>query len=306
MGGSHLGDDSLRFFHMRAGHTCALLVVCSWFVACGDAPQPEVSSQLATRIVTLAPNLTELVFAANAGDKLVGVSAYSDYPAEALELPLVGDAFAVDQEQLALLQPDLLLVWQSGTPAHVVDELIRVGYRVEVIRTRNLDDIAAALRSIGELTGHTEDADRVATEYVEGLQSLADRYRGSASLRVFYQVSKRPLYTINGEHYVSELIEICGGTNVFVDLNDLAPTVDVEAVIERNPEVMLATSDAGTNAFDVWERWPHVAANRYRNQFLMPADEIGRATPRILIAGEAVCNALHTARQRRAAFEAAQ
>ena len=291
---------------MRAGHTCALLLVCGWLVACGDAPQPEASLQVSSRIVTLAPNLTELVFAANAGERLVGVSAYSDYPAEALELPLVGDAFAVDQEQLALLQPDLLLVWQSGTPEHVVDELKRIGYRVEVIRTRSLDDIGAALRRIGELTGHVEDADRAATQYIEGLQSLRDRYRGNVPLRVFYQVSKRPLYTVNGEHYVSELIEICGGNNVFVDLDDLAPTVDVEAVIERNPEVMLANSDAGADAFNVWVRWPHVAANRYRNQFLMPADEIGRATPRLLIAGEAVCNALQTARQRRAAFEATQ
>jgi len=280
--------------------------VCSWLAACGDVATPEVPQRIASRIVTLAPNLTELVFAAGAGTSLVGVSAYSDYPPEALELPLVGDAFMVDQEQLALLQPDLLLVWQSGTPTHVVDELQRTGYRVEVIRTRSLADIATALIRIGDLTGHAEDAARVAAEYTNGLQSLADRYRAQPSLRVFYQVSKRPLYTVNGEHYVSELIDTCGGRNVFADLNDLAATIDVEAVIERNPEVMLASSDAGEDAFTVWERWPHVAAHRYRNQFLMPADEIGRATPRVLTAGEAVCGALQTARERRSSVEASK
>jgi iron complex transport system substrate-binding protein len=289
---------------MRAGRVAALMIVFFWFAACGDATEPETSQVIASRIVTLAPNLTELVFAAGAGASLVGVSAYSDYPAEALKLPLVGDAFMVDQEQLALLQPDLLLVWQSGTPTHVVDELRRAGYRVEVIRTRSLDDIATALTRIGELTGHVEDAAGVATAYVDGLRSLAERNRDKTSLRVFYQVSQRPLFTVNQEHYVSELIAICGGSNVFADLNDLAPTVDVEAVIERNPEVMLASTDAGTQAFDVWKRWPHVAANKYGNQFLMPADEIGRATPRLLTAGVAVCDALDTARRRRALEDA--
>ena len=293
---------------MRAGHFCAriVIVLCFSLIACSEPDQADVSHTVATRIVTLAPNLTELVFDAGAGASLVGVSAYSDYPVEALSLPLVGDAFMLDQEQLALLQPDLLLVWQSGTPAHVVDELVRVGYRVEVIRTRSLDDIAAALIRIGELTGHVEQAAQAAKSYREGLQSLADRYRADDSLRVFYQVSKRPLFTVNGEHYVSELIDTCGGTNVFASLGDLAPTVDVEAVVELDPEVMLASSDAGEDAFTVWERWPHVAANRYGNHFLMPADEVGRATTRLIVAGEALCAALQTARERKSAADAAQ
>lgn len=291
---------------MKTGHVCALILVCSLVAACGDVAPPAPPQPVASRIVTLAPSLTELVFAAGAGDSLVGVSAYSDYPPEALDLPLVGDAFMVDQEQLALLRPDLLLVWQSGTPAHVVDELQRIGYRVESIRTRSLEDIETALIRIGELTGKTDNAARAAAAYADDLQSLADRFRTDVSLRVFYQVSKRPLYTINGEHYVSELIDICGGSNVFADLNGLAATIDVEAVIERDPEVMLASTDAGVDAFAIWERWPHVAAQKHGNLFLMPADEIGRATPRVLLAGEALCDALQTARERKSADDAPQ
>jgi iron complex transport system substrate-binding protein len=242
------------------------------------------------------------VFAAGAGDALVGVSAYSDYPAEARQLPVIGDAFMVDQEQLAVLQPDLLLVWQSGTPAHVVDELRRVGYRVEVIQTRGIDDVGAALRRIGSLTGHEDNASAVATAFDAELTAIEQQYADEDDVRVFYQVSRRPLFTVNGEHYVSELIDACGGSNVFADLGDLAPTVDVEAVVERNPEVMLASSDAGDDAFAEWQRWPHIAANRYENLFIMPADAIGRATPRLLAAAQAVCDALQTARSRRAAF----
>ena len=152
---------------------------------------------------------------------------------------------------------------------------------------------------IGALTGHSEEATRVAKSYQAGVRSLSDQYSGKESLRVFYQISSRPLYTVNGEHYVSELIEICGGHNVFTDLNDLAPTVDVEAVIETDPEVMLASMDAGDDAFTEWKRWPHLTANRMGNHFLLPADEVGRATPRLVIAGEAICAALDTARERK-------
>ncbi|MDH3432222.1 MAG: cobalamin-binding protein [Gammaproteobacteria bacterium] len=267
--------------------------------ACSENSAPGEPDATYSRVVTLAPNLTELVYAAGAGNTLVGVSAYSDYPPEALDLPIIGDAFVVDQERLRVLQPDLLLVWQSGTPEHVVDELRHAGYTVEVIRTRGLEDVAGALRRIGELTGYREEAARVASAFTQELRSIRERHAGRDDVRVFYQVSRRPLYTINGEHFVSGLIDLCGGSNVFADLDGLAPSVDVEAVVERNPEVMLASSDAGEDAFAEWHRWPHMAANQYQNRFLMPADAIGRATPRLLLAAQAVCAALQQARERR-------
>ncbi|MCH7820636.1 MAG: cobalamin-binding protein [Proteobacteria bacterium] len=275
---------------------CGLTIALSALFACSQAPEPVAALSTYSRVVTLAPNLTELIFAAGAGDTLVGVSAYSDYPPAVRELPIIGDAFSVDQEQLALLAPDALFAWQSGTPARVVDELRRSGYHVEVLRTRSLDDVATALIRIGELTGHEQEATQAAADYVEGLKALEQRFAREPLLRVFYQISRRPLYTVNGEHFVSELIELCGGRNIFDDLNDLAPAIAVEAVIERDPEVMLASDEAGIEAFSEWERWPNIAANRMRNQFLMPADEIGRATPRLLIAGEAMCRALQQAR----------
>lgn len=289
---------------MNAGNRvrASVLIALSLLVSsCDDDAAATMSGSQFQRLVTLAPNLTELVFAVGAGDALVGVSAYSDYPPAAQELPLVGDAFAIDHEQLALLMPDLLLVWESGTPAHIVDELRGIGYEVEVVRTRSLNDVARALVRIGQLAGRPEQALEVAHEYRKNLDALAQANADSADIRVFYQVSRRPLYTVNGEHYVSELIDRCGGTNVFDDLGDLAPAIAVEAVLERNPEVMLASSDAGDDAFSEWRRWPQLAAVRLGNQFLMPADEIGRATTRLVAAGVALCAALDTGRLRRAA-----
>jgi iron complex transport system substrate-binding protein len=251
------------------------------------------------RIVTLAPHLAELVFAAGAGDFLVGVSAYSDYPHEVAELPVIGDAFVIDQEQLAMLNPEMLLAWKSGTPQHVVGELSKRGYRVEVVQTRTLEDIAVALETIGDLTGFTRTALRAATEFRHGLDALAGRYSSADPIRIFYQVQKRPLYTISGDHYVSELISLCGGQNIFSDLNSLAPLVAVEAVIERNPEVLFVSSDSDADALDEWGRWPHLAANRYGNRFVVPANEVGRPTPRTLLAAEAICDALQQGRQNR-------
>ncbi|MCH7829345.1 MAG: cobalamin-binding protein [Proteobacteria bacterium] len=277
----------------------AMLAVLACVAACTEAQDPTPVSNDAPRIVSLAPNLTELMYTIGAGDQLVGVSAWSDYPQEALDLPVVGDAFSVDQERLALVNPDLLLVWESGTPARTIEQLRATGYRVASIRTRGLDDIADAMLRLGALTGRTDEAARAAAEFRAGLWSLQERFAGLDPIRVFYQVSARPLFTVNKEHYVSKLISICGGENIFNDLNDLAPTVDVEAVVDRNPEVMLASTDAGDNAFDEWERWPEIAANRFGNQFLLPADEIGRATARLIIAGEALCTALQQARVNR-------
>ncbi|MDH3266703.1 MAG: cobalamin-binding protein [Gammaproteobacteria bacterium] len=286
---------------MRAGLASLILSSLICLAACSENTQPTAAEAAYSRVVTLAPNLTELVYAVGAGATLVGVSAYSDYPAEALSLPIVGDAFMIDQERLAMLQPDLLLAWQSGTPAHVVDELRRVGYTVEVVRTQSLQDVAEALRRIGALTGFSHSADVVASNYLKELQFIREQFAAAADISVFYQVSRRPLFTVNGAHYVSELVDLCGGQNVFSDLNSLAPAIDVEAVVARDPEVILASSDAGEEAFAEWQRWPHLGANRYGNHFMLPADVIGRATPRLLIAAQAVCTALSAARENRMA-----
>ncbi len=280
----------------------ALACLATFLCGCSDPAGSKSAPESYERVVTLAPNLTELVFAVGAGAKLVGVSAWSDYPAEARDLPVVGDAFTVDQEQLALLNPDLLLVWESGTPEHAADELRKAGYTVEQIRTRGLADISKAMLRIGELTGQESEARAVAEKFEQELSRLRDSNDGRAPISVFYQVSARPLYTVNREHYVSELIGICGGRNIFDDLADLAPAISVEAVVDRNPEVMLASTDAGDDGFAEWQRWPAISANLYGNLFLLPADEIARATPRLIVAGGALCLALQQARFNRDAF----
>ncbi len=284
----------------RSAGIAALLF---FLASCDPGPEiqstPQDSQRKELRIVTLAPHLAELVFAVGAGDMLVGVSSFTDYPEAAQRLPVVSDAFVTDRELLALLHPDLLLAWESGTPAHVIDELRDAGFRLEVIRTRSLDDVAGALLRIGELTDRMADARLLAQAYRDGVAQRRLRHADAQPIRVFFQVSMHPLYTINADHYISELISVCGGSNIFSDIVELAPMVAVEAVIERDPEVLLAADTGHTDTFDEWQRWPQIAANRYGNHFLLPASELGRATPRLLQAADAMCSALDVARGKR-------
>ena len=280
---------------MRRALALALLALLSG--ACSNEQQiPDETNAPAQRVVTFAPHLAEIVFAVGAGESLVGVSAWSDFPEAVRDLPLVGDAFTVDQEQLSLLQPDLVLVWQSGMPAHTVDELRARGFRVESVRTRSLGDIVAAMRRIGTLTGHNELAETAAGEFSQVLDTLRERHREAAPIDVFFQISSRPLYTVNREHFISEIIDICGGRNIFDDLEGFAPSVDIEAVLDRDPDVMLAGANVGDDAFMEWARWPDLAANRYNNKFLLPDETIGRPSPRLALAAQSVCSALEVAR----------
>ena len=284
-----------------ACRVAGFIACCLLLSACGADRGAEgpANDGVATRIVTLSPHLAELVIASGAGQTLVGVSAYTEIRDNMRSITVIGDAFNIDQEALALLEPDLLLAWDTGTPAHVIDELRRRDFRVEVITTTRLSDIAAALRTIGRLTGNPDSAGAAADAFVAGVQDIRAKHSDAAPISVFYQVDARPLYTINGDHFVSELIGLCGGVNVFSDLDGLAPLIAVEAVLERDPEVILASTDAGTRAFDEWDRWPDLDANRYNNRFLMPADDIGRPTPRLLDAAGELCEALALARRNR-------
>ncbi len=278
----------------------ALLIALLALVGSGCEQAPPVSTSVtATRVVTLAPSLAELTFEIGAGDLLVGVSAWSDYPQAVLTLPIVGDAFAIDHEQLALLDPDLILAWESGMPAHVVDELRQSGYRVEVIRTRSLADISQAILQLGTILGRPSTANDVAAKFRDDINHLAEQHQGAAPIRVFYQVASRPLYTINNEHYLGDIIALCGGSNIFHDLGELAPTIADEAVIARDPEVMLAGDKSAAEPFSEWQRWPQIAANRYRNHFLISSDSSSRPTPRLMIAATEICAALEQGRDNR-------
>jgi iron complex transport system substrate-binding protein len=275
----------------RATGGAAMLAIASLAMA-GLALAAE---RPAERIVTLAPHLAELVHAAGAGEKLVGTVAWSNYPPAVADLPRVGDAFRVDLEALAALGPDLVLAWKGGNPDHMLEQLRQHRYRVVPLAPETLDDIGAQIEAIGRLAGTAGPADHAADTYRAALAALRAAHAGKPALRVFYQVSWRPLYTVGGRQLISEVIATCGGRNVFAELRELAPAVGMEAVIERDPEVILTTTVQAAE-LEEWHRWKEVAAVARGQLHAVDGDLVVRASPRVLDGIREVCAALDAAR----------
>jgi iron complex transport system substrate-binding protein len=257
----------------------------------------------AVRVVSLAPDLTELMYDAGAGDAMVGTVQYSDYPAAAKKLPQLGDAFHVDTERLLALKPDLVLAWEGGTPQALIDKLRALKLPVLAIGTHELLDVATNLETLGIATGHSGEAQLAAEDFRTRLGALRSRYARSAPLRVFYEISSQPLFTVGGAQSISHLIEVCGGRNLFADLKELAPAVSVEAVLARDPQAIVSGDGEGDveQRFKTWQRWPDISAVHAGNFIAVNDDWVSRATPRLLDAGKQLCDGLETARGRLAA-----
>lgn len=250
----------------------------------------------ADRVITLSPHLAELACAAGGCDKLVGVVAWSDFPERVKQLPQVGDAWAVSVEQIVGLRPDLVLAWDGGTPRETIERLRGLGLRVEPVAIRTLEDVPGALGRIGTLLGTTQGG-AVAAQYTARLRALRARHAAAAKVRVLYQIEANPPYSVNRDSPISQAIELCGGTNVFADLPMLAAPVDREAILARDPQVVLYTRQDNVVAIrEFWRRAPAVTATRLGTLYALDGNLLDRATPRLLDGVEQLCAALSDAR----------
>jgi iron complex transport system substrate-binding protein len=249
--------------------------------------------------VSVAPNLTEMLFAAGAADQVVAVSAWSDYPAAARKLPRVGDAFRLDYERIVALAPTVAVVWETGTPAGVAERLEALGIRVVSIPTRNLEDIAKGVVALGELAGTQAVAGKAAADYRARIAALRERYRGRSPIRVFVQIDDVPLYTVGGPHLITEILGLCGGENVFADSGAQALPVDLESVLARTPEVILSTDTDAPARY--WARFGELTAVARGNLYRSRGDLLARPSPRIADGAADVCARLDEARAKRPA-----
>ena len=258
-------------------------------------------AQPACRIVTQAPHLAETVFAAGAGDKLVGTVEYSAYPEAVKKITRVGGYSRLDLEAVAARKPDLVIAWVSGNvPAHIA-KLRALGFPVYYSQPNRIEDVAHEIERIGVLAGTSAVARTAAERYRQRLAALARDYSQRPTVRTFYQVWKEPLTTIGGEQIISSVIRLCGGENVFAKLETMAPVVTVEAVLAANPEAIVASGmgEERPDWLDDWKRWTSISAVARGNLFFVPPDLIQRHTPRLLDGAERMCQQLETARRRR-------
>lgn len=306
---TQLGARRLAISSNCPGYRFLIGFALTWFSlsvwAAVTLPQADGSTLIlprpATSLITLAPHLTELVFAAGAGGQVIATVEYSEYPAAAASIPRIGDAFRLDLERILTFKPDLVIAWQSGNPQPAIARLQSLGMPVWTIEIRHPEQIATTLEWLGQATGNVETAQLAAQQARRTLEALSSQYAGLAPVSYFYQIAANPLYTINGQHLISGSLELCGGVNIFQHESGLAPQVSNEAVIAADPQVVLApATPTQDDPLAYWRDWPRMRAVATGALFLLPADEISRATPRMLDAVATACGLLDQVRSQSA------
>jgi iron complex transport system substrate-binding protein len=255
-----------------------------------DTGKPVRLAHPAKRIITLAPHLTEMVYAIGRGSHIVATVAYSDYPEQARSIPRLGSFDNLKLERILSFKPDLVLAWHSGNNKQQLARLEEFGLIVYSDNPQRVADVSRTLRNLGKLTASSK-AESIATGFDERLAALKQRYHDRIPLRVFYQFWEKPMYTVNAQHYISDVFRICKLENVFASLPQLSASVDREAVLKANPDLIIAaaSADTSTDLLASWQEWPELNAVRYGNLFTANADWINRHTPRLLLATEQIC-----------------
>lgn len=298
-----------------AGATVARCVAVLLFatVECAAAKVTVVDDTGATvtlaaparRIVSLAPHVTELLFAAGAGERIVGAVEFSDYPEAAKAVPRIGSSTLLDMERIVALKPDLVVVWRSGTAPARIEALRALGVPIYFNEPHTFEDIAQTLVRLGKLAGSEAVAQGAADALTARVSALRDRYAGRRPVTVFWQIWARPLLTVNREHVISDAIRLCGGVNVFADLASLVPAVSVEAVVAVDPEAIVTTGNDASVANDdglaQWRTLPRLRATSRGNLIVLDAETIHRPSPRVLDGAAALCARLDAIRARDAA-----
>lgn len=268
-----------------------------------DAGKPVSLRHAAERVVSLAPHVTELLFAIGAGEKLVGAVEYSDFPDAAKRLPRIGSGAGLDLEKIVSLKPDLIISWHSGNPSWQVQRLRELGFPVFESEPRKLEDVAKLMQQFGTLTGTEPTASTASNRFRQSVRSLRERNVGLASVTVFYQILDQTLLTVNHEHLINDVIQLCGGVNVFSNLPGLTQRVSIESVLQKNPDAIIASGfeSMWPDWKAQWQAWSTLSATQSNQLYFIPPDVIHRNTPRILQGAEHLCTALDKTRSARRA-----
>jgi iron complex transport system substrate-binding protein len=287
----------------HAGAMCALWFLSASAAAAGIEVTDDTGARLRfaqppQRIVSLAPGATEMLFAIGAGKQVVGTSRYSEEPAAARQVPVIGDVAGLDFERILLLRPDVIIVWQGGNPAAQVERLQALGLRLYRQRVTRLGALADSLQRLGHLTGHERQAAAAADALSRRLAKLAADHARAQPLRTFLQIWDQPLYTAGGAHFMSDALRYCGAVTVFPELAGDAPAVSIEAVLQRDPDLIVADAPPGraTEWLAAWRRYPRLRA--VTSGALIPFEDprFGMLGPSALTATEKLCRLIASKR----------
>jgi len=250
------------------------------------------------RIVSLSPGGTEMLFAAGAGPQVVATVEYSDVPPEARRVAHIGDAVSIDLERLVRIHPDVVVAWPSGGNPAQREKIARLGVAVYDQQAQRLRDLAPSIRRLGVLAGTETEAEAAARAIEARLAALERTYagaeRGTRHPGVLLQVWNRPIYTVGGQHLMTDALELCGARNLFADLPEAGPVVDIEAVIARDPDIIIAAGPPGESAgwLADWKRFGTLKAVRSGRLIAFEDQALSRLGPSVLAATEELCRAI--------------
>jgi iron complex transport system substrate-binding protein len=291
-------NTSLRMLAGLAACTIALSAHATITVRDDDG-KPVTLQKPAQRVIAMAPHVTELLFAAGGGDKIVGAVNFSDYPEAAKKIPNIGDNRQVDMERVAALKPDLIVIWMHGSSERQIETLRQLGIPLFHSEPKKLAEIPDSLERLGQLLGTEAVANKAAAELRDKLASLTAQYSKRPPVRVFYQIWDKPLYTLSGSHIISDAMRVCGGENVFASMKVTAPVVDVEGVLREDPEAVFATAEKNYGGVNLWRPYKTMLAVRNDNLFTVDGHLLNRAGPRMIQGTAVLCEKLELARQHR-------
>ncbi len=262
-----------------------------------DSGAEVVLAHPAQRIVSLAPHLTEQLFAIGAGARVVATTEFADYPPAAQALPRVARAHSVDLEQVAAARPDLIVTWGSGFPPATQAALRRLGVPLFISEPGSLDRIATSLLRLGVLTD-SPAAPAAAQRFRSAIELLRSRYADRRQITVFYQIWQQPLMTLGGTHVLSEALRLCGARNVFEQLAPIAPQVSIEAVLAADPQMIVTAEPGGHDrgALALWQRFGSLRAVAGGQLFTLDADRINRHSPRLVEELATLCESVDAVR----------
>lgn len=266
-----------------------------------DAGNVVTLASPAKRIISLSPDVTELIFAAGAGEYIIGTVNHSDYPLAAKTIPRVGDNLQLDIERIIVMKPDLLVVWMHGAFERQLEPLRKSGIPYYFSDPRKLAQIPETLLKLGSLFGTEKQAIVAANAFRQQLVQLSVRYQNKSPVRTFYQVWGQPIFTLNDKSIVSDVIRICGGKNIFGHLSAAAPHLTTEAVVQENPELILSgdSESQGLSGIEQWKIFNTMLAVKNHNLVAIDADQLNRAGPRMIDGAKMVCEAMDNARRHR-------
>lgn len=260
-----------------------------------DFGREVVLDKAPERIISLAPSNTEILFALGLGDKVIGVTSYDDYPAEALEVEKIGDFNGINLEKIIELEPDLVINYGEGNEEENA-RLEEAGINFVGFEPESIDAVLDTITRIGQLTGALDEAKALTEDMNVKKDEILNKIKGTESKKVFYEIWHDPLMAAGLGSFIDELMTLVGGDNVAKDADGEYPQFDLEQLVERNPQVYLTSADMPEKTPEAIAKRPgfeNIDAIIEGNVFVLDGNIVSRPGPRIIEALELIAKAIH-------------